>query len=163
MPHKEATAIVGARPEGLFARLDDQTRLADHMGRPSMMMGGGRMTYSFDEGRGRAVGSHILMDGSAFGLTLSVDEVVTIREPPRLKAWRTVGAPELIVIDGYEMGFEITPQGAGSYLRVWITYDPPAGGLGRWAPFLADLYARWCVDRMVADARAGFGEASRPL
>lgn len=162
MPHKEAIAIVDAQPESLFARLDDQTRLADHMGRSSMMMGGGRMTYRFDDGRGRAVGSHILMGGSAFGLTLSVDEVVTLREPPRLKAWRTVGAPKLIVIDGYEMGFRITPQGAGSRLRVWITYDRPARGLGRWAPFLGDLYARWCVDRIVADARAGFSKAKPP-
>lgn len=163
MRRTEATAIVNALPESLFARLDDQSRLADHMGRPSLMTGGGRMTYSFDEGKGRAVGSHILMGGNAFGLNLSVDEVVTQREPPRLKSWRTVGTPKLIVIGGYELGFEITPESAGSRLRVWISYDRPAGGLGRWAPFLGDLYARWCVGRMVADARAWFSKANRPL
>lgn len=38
----ETTIDIAAAPEQLFARLDDQTRLAAHMKRPSVMMGGGR-------------------------------------------------------------------------------------------------------------------------
>ena len=93
--HKEASAHLAAGPQMVFALLDDQTRLADHMGKPSLMMGGGKMTYELDEQKGQAVSSHIRMDGSAFGLRLSLDGVVTERIPPRRKVWQTVGTPRL--------------------------------------------------------------------
>lgn len=153
----ETTIHVSAPAEAVFARLDDHTRLAAHMERPSAMMGGGRMSYEFDEGRGQAVGSHIKMGGSAFGLSLDVDEIVTQRDPPRRKVWETVGQPRLVVIGAYEMGFEITPANLGSNLRVWIAYDLSPNLIGRWlGPFLAPLYAKWCVGGMVSDAAAYF-------
>lgn len=127
--HREASAMIAAPAEQIFARLDDQTRLAEHMGRPSMMMGGGRMTYAFDDGRGRAVGSHIRMGGKAFGLDLDLDEVVTERDPPWRKVWRTVGAPRLVIIGAYAMGFEIAPSPGGSRLTVWIDYALPGRGM----------------------------------
>ena len=158
----EASAQVALPPAALFERLDDQTRLGEHMAKPSAMMGGGKMTYEFDEGGGRKVGSHIRMGGSAFGLTLFADEVVTERTPPRRKAWRTTGTPKLVVIAGYEMGFEIEPAGAGSRLTVWIDYRLAKGPLSAVAgPWLGAMYARWCVERMVADAAAGAARETR--
>lgn len=157
--HEEASAQVAAACERVFAHLDDQTRLAAHMARPSMMMGGGRMTYEFDEAKGQAVGSHIRMGGNAFGVKLFVDEVVTEREPPRRKAWQTVGDPKLIVIGHYRMGFELTPVSGATVLRVWIDYDLAPRGLGRLIPGLANIYARWCVRRMAEDACSKFGVA----
>jgi hypothetical protein len=53
------------------------------MGRPSAMMGGGRMTDEFDALRGRAVESCNPEGSDAFDLRLIVDEVVTVRDPPR--------------------------------------------------------------------------------
>ncbi|MFN9848322.1 MAG: hypothetical protein ACK56C_08120 [Alphaproteobacteria bacterium] len=55
------------------------------MTKSSAIMVGGRMTYDFDAEGGQAVGSHMRMGGSAFGLRILVDEVVTVREPPRRK------------------------------------------------------------------------------
>lgn len=150
--HLQASASIAASAEKVFARLDDQTRLAEHMGRPSVMMGGGRMTYEFDDGKGQLVGSHIRMGGSAFGLKLDLDEMVTEREPPRHKVWRTVGAPSLIIIGSYVMGFEIDPRPGGSQLTVWIDYALPIRGPGRWIPAFAAIYGRWCVTQMVKDA-----------
>ncbi|MGA0608013.1 SRPBCC family protein [Phenylobacterium sp. VNQ135] len=158
---REAEAWAPAAPGAVFDRLDDQTRLAEHMSRPSLMMGGGRMTYEFDAGRGQAVGSHIRMGGAAFGLSLFVDEVVTLRDPPHLKVWRTTGEPRLLVIGGYEMGFTITEEGAGSRVSVWIDYALPNRGWARWVPALAELYARWCVRRMVTDAVQHFSSIER--
>lgn len=156
----ETIVRVPAAPAAVFARLDDQTRLAAHMERPSAMMGGGRMTYDFDAGRGQAVGSHIKMGGSAFGLALDVDEVVTEREPPRRKVWETVGRPRLLVVGAYEMGFEIDPAAGGSELRVWIGYDLAPDLLGGiLGPILAPLYAKWCVGRMASDAADFFAKA----
>lgn len=114
------------------------------------MIGGGRMTTSIDEGNGQKVGSHIQMSGRVVGVTLFLDEVVTRREPPRLKVWKTVGNLKLLVIGHYEMGFELEPQGKQSWLRVYIDYDLPtkSAWLGR---LLGGTYARWCVQQMIRD------------
>jgi hypothetical protein len=153
----EGTVDVSAAPADVFDLLDDQERLAAHMRKPSAMMGGGRMTYAFDEGRGRRVGSHIRMGGSAFGLTLDVDEVVTVREPPTRKIWRTVGAPRLLIIGAYQMGFHCQLDGGGARLRVWIEYNLPRSFAGRLLGLLfAPAYARWCVRRMLTDAVKAF-------
>jgi hypothetical protein len=159
--HHEASTYVPALAADVFARLDDQVQLGEHMNRSSAMMGGGRMTYDFDEGRGRAVGSHIRMGGEAFGLKLFIDEVVTEREPPRRKVWKTVGAPRMLVVGGYTMGFDIAPAGSGARLTVWIDYDLPDTFLGALAgPLLAPMYASWCVERMVGDAKAHFEQSA---
>jgi len=114
------------------------------------------MTYEFDAAKGRAVGSHIRMGGSAFGIKLFVEEVVTERDPPRRKIWKTIGDPSLVVVGAYQMGFEIEPTEKGSWLRVWIDYEPPKG-VGRYTPSLGGLYARWCVRQMADDAARHFG------
>lgn len=117
------------------------------------------MTYEFDEGRGQTIGSRIRMSGAAFGLPLHVDEVVTAREAPYRKVWETVGAPRLLVVGSYEMGFEIKPALGGSNLRVWIAYDLAPGLFGRaLGPLLAPRYARWCVGRMASDVVAFFSQ-----
>lgn len=154
--HVEVTTRVAAGPQQVFHRLDDQKRLAEHMTRPSLMMGGGRMAYVFDAGGGQAVGSRFRMSGHAFGLRLAVDQVVTERDPPRRKRWRTIGEPKLLIIGKYEMGFEVTPAAQGATLRVWIDYDPP--GL-RWpgVRVLTEAYARWCVDQIAKDAVQAMG------
>lgn len=153
----EASRALPVSPDALFAHLDDQTRLGAHMETSSAMMGGGRMTFAFDAERGMAVGSRIHRGGSAFGLTLSVDEVVTVREPPRRKAWRTIGKPRLLIIGGYEMGFEIADVLDGCELTVRIDYWLPRGSVGALLGRLfSGFYARWCVGRMVADAAEAF-------
>ena len=154
----ESVVAIAATPEQVFAHLDDQTRLAAHMERPSAMMGGGRMTYEFDAGRGQVVGSRIRMGGSAFGLSLAVDEVVAERDPPRRKVWRTAGATRLIILDAYDMGFDLEPTATGSRLCVWITYTLPRAGARRLLGLLmAPGYAHWCVGRMARDAVDFFG------
>ena len=139
----------------LFDHLDDQSKLSSHMTRRSPMMGGGRMTYEFDGDRGQAVGSVIRMTGSAFGISLFVEEVVTERVPPLRKRWRTVGTPRLMILESYEMGFDISPDQQSSTIEVWISYVPRwrKGLLGRIARILSAHYARWCVQRMLDDAR----------
>lgn len=154
--HQEASGVAAATPEAVFAHLDDQTRLAAHMGRRSWMMGGGRMTYDFDERRGQRVGSHIRMGGRAFGIRIALDEVVTERSPPIRKVWRTVGETRLLVVGAYMMGFDLVATQGGTQVTVWIDYGLPANGVGRWFPSLAGGYARWCVQQMVRDAIAAF-------
>ena len=161
--HDQSQAIVSGSQSDVFAHLDDQTRLAAHMGRRSMMMLGGRMTYQFDAAQGRAVGSVIRMGGSFLGLSLFIEEVVTERAPPSTKRWETRGPQRLLVIDSYVMGFVTRRMGAGTEVRVFIDYRLPTGLVGRWlGRVFAPIYARWCVSRMVKDARQHFGSGEKP-
>ena len=113
------------------------------------------MSISLDEGGGQKVGSRIRLSGKAFGLSLFLDEAVIQRDPPRAKAWETVGDLKLLVIGHYRMGFEVEPQGNRSRFRVFIDYDLPLKNtwLGR---LFGDMYARWCVRQMVKDTQDHF-------
>lgn len=122
-----------------------------------MMTAGMRMSITTDEGNGRRIGSHIMLQGRMLGLALGVDEVVDEYQPPVRKAWTTVGEPRLLVVGSYRMGFELAPATGGSTLRVFIDYDLPRGRFGRLlGRMLGAVYARWCVRMMLRDAAKQF-------
>lgn len=149
----ESSGIVPAPVDRVFAHLDDHSRLASHMSRPSYMMGGGRMEIELDDGHGQRIGSRIHLAGRAFGIELSVEEIVTERVPPSRKVWETTVPPKLLVIGQYRMGFRLSPHGEHSNLQVFIEYDLPVQAPARWIGLLlAGRYARWCTRRMVDDA-----------
>lgn len=155
--HCESTRIVAASADAVFLNLDDHDRLTAHMSQSSWMMAGSRMDIELDAAKGRAAGSLIRLRGRLLGIPIHVEEVVTEHAPPFRKAWETIGAPKLLVIGRYKMGFEITPQGTSSRLRVFIDYDLPAPLPERWLGFLlGGLYARWCTQSMANDAAASF-------
>ena len=129
----QSTDFAQASMDQVFAHIDDHTRLSSHMGEPSWRTGGGRLETQIDEGRGQKVGSRIRLSGCVFGLELSVEEIVVERDPPRRKVWKTTGAPRLLVIGHYRMGFELSAYESGSLLGVFIEYALPAraGSLAR--------------------------------
>jgi hypothetical protein len=144
-------------PAVLFEPLDDPRHLSSHMERSSMAMLGTAMELATDALGGRAIGSVIRMRGRVLGLPLALDEVVTERVPPLLKAWETIGEPRLIVMGSYRLGFRIEPAGDAARLTVFIGYALPASRrLRPLARLLGPLYARWCCRRMLADATAFF-------
>ena len=151
--HHEASAVIAASAEDVFAYADNPARLSSHMEKSSWAMGGGNMNVELDEGGGRNVGSHIRLSGHAFGIELSLDEVLLERDAPWRKAWQTVARPKLLVIDRYRMGFDISPRGSASLLRVFIDYALPDKGIERWLGRLfGRFYAAWCTRQMVSDA-----------
>ncbi len=116
------------------------------------------MDVVVDEGRGQKPGSRIRLAGRAFGIELSLEQIVTERNPPYRKVWETTASPRLLVIGDYRMGFDLSPRGNASLLRVFIGYALPERGVGRWLGRLfGRLYARWCTRRMVDDAVIQFG------
>jgi hypothetical protein len=149
--HHENSRWIASPPRDVFAFIDDHARFSSHMRESSWMMGGGRMTVELDDAKGQALDSHIRLSGRVFGIRLFVDEVVTRREPPLVKVWKTVGAPRLIVIGAYTMGVHITPDGGGSELYVVIDYDLPSRWPMSWLGRLfGGVYARWCVTQMLS-------------
>jgi len=155
--HAEYSAVVQAPVEKVFDWLDDQTRLSQHMSKRSWKMGWGKMDTELDGRRGRAVGSHIVLRGRVFGISLYLDEVVTDHDPPRKKVWETVGEPRLLVIGRYRMGFDLVKVGADTKLRVFIDYVLPSKKVARLlGRFFGRPYAKWCVRQMAEDARRSF-------
>lgn len=155
MNHYEKSSEIPANPDAVFNYIDDHSKFSSHMSESSWMMGGGKMTVNTDMKHGKEVGSHIRLDGKVLGMNLYVDEVVTEREPSKLKVWKTVGQPRLLIIGNYEMKVEIQPQNNGSRLTVGINYDLPSPNslLGK---LFGGLYARWCVSQMLNGAKKRF-------
>jgi hypothetical protein len=154
--HEESKAQVPAPVDAVFAYLDDHTRLSKHMTKSSWLMAGSSMSVQVDAAEGKAVGSKITMSGRILGVTLGVEEVVIERRPPVCKVWQTIGAPRLIVIESYRMGFAIDADGDASSLTVFIDYRVPSDGFGRAIRFVGRVYARWCTAQMVRDTVAHF-------
>ena len=110
------------------------------------------MEVVLDEGRGQKVGSQIRLVGRIFGIELSVDEVVTERNPPYRKVWETTGSPKLLVIGPYRMGFDLSTNENGLMLHVFIDYALPERAPARWLGRLfGKYYAQWCTQQMVDD------------
>ena len=122
------------------------------------------MSTTLDEGGGRRVGSHIQVSGRVLGFQIALDEVVIEREPPARNVWNTVGSPRLLVIGPYRMGFEVTPRGSESLLRVFIDYALPRPWPERWlGRLLGSTYAHWCTERMVNDAVKDFSSGPHAI
>jgi hypothetical protein len=159
--HFEARALIAAPRSKVFEFLDDHMRLVSHMSKSSWTMGGGRMVLDADSGEARAVGSKLRLSGRAFGIRLQVEEVIAERSPPQRKVWETAGAPRLMVIGNYKLGFELLPADDGTVARIFIDYDLPTGFFSRLLGIaLAGMYAKWCVARMVDDTRIHFAAGS---
>lgn len=160
--HEEYTGVVRGNIEEAFGHLDDQTRLSAHMSKRSWKMGWGKMDVRLDAQGGKAIGSHIVLDGRVFGIRLSLEEVVTERDPPSRKRWTTLGEPHLLVIGQYTMGFDVVAADAGARVRVVIDYDLPTRGLSRvLGRLFGRMYAKWCTRQMVQDAEAVFSGTAR--
>lgn len=118
-----------------------------------MMMLGSRMSIEVDANGGRAIGSRIRMHGSMLGISIALEEVITERQAPHRKVWRTIGTSKLLIMAHYRMGFEVTPRGESSLLHVFIDYSLPTSVPGSWLGRLfGSVYAHWCTNRMVDDA-----------
>lgn len=158
MQHYKESQVIPGKAEDLFVYIDDHKRFSSHMNQSSWMMVGSKMETSVDEKKGQAVGSHIRLKGKICGIRIFLDEVVTKRKPPYLKAWKTVGYLRLLIIGHYEMTVEIKPQKRESLLSVSIDYELPKTNawLGK---LLGSWYAKWCVQQMLNGAKNYFANS----
>ena len=164
-----ARGTVPVSPEAVFEFVDDPGNLTGHMSGRSASMGGGRMVLAEDAWKGRKIGSRLALTGSAFGMRLRVETIVTEHEPPMRKAWKTIGEPRLIVIGSYRMFVDLTRLPGDGLARpmtglvVGIDYDLPRARIARLiARVLSGWYARWCTTRMLRDTIRHFTVIAPP-
>ena len=151
----ESSITLIAEPKEIFAYIDDHKGFSSHMTKSSWMMGGGSMKVTTDEGNGQRIGSHIRLNGKAFGINLFLEEIITKYKPPNIKSWETVGIPRLLIIGSYKMGIEIKEGENGSNVRVFIDYQLPK--TNTWLGILfSKLYAKWCVHQMISGVNKHF-------
>lgn len=72
--------------------------------------------------------SHWVIEAPA-GKTVEWDSEITQDEPGRLIEWRSLEGAS--VRNSGRVEFEDSPDGRGSIVRVTLTYDPPAGTVGK--------------------------------
>ena len=158
--HQASSSLARGSPDSVFSYLDDPKTLATHMGESSMMMLGSHMSIDVDADDGRVIGSIIRMRGRIMGIPLALEEVITERQPPNRKVWETIGTPKLLVMAHYRMGFELTPKGEVTTVRVFIDYSLPTAAPGLWlGRVLGPVYARWCTKQMADDVARQFDSA----
>lgn len=159
--HCEVTVLVKSTPKAVFEYADVFRNFSAHMNQSQMMMAGSKMNVEADKGEGRQIGSHIRMGGTVMGIPVFLDEVIIERNPPFRKVWKTEKV-NLLVIDQYRLGFEITPNDDNSKLLVFIDYDLPKTWKTKVLGWLfGDMYAKWCVGQMAIDTKKHFENLSQ--
>ena len=155
---EETFRLVDAGAPAVFAYIDLPQQLSMHMERPSWRMAGATMRIETDAAGGQALGSRYRLAARAFGIRLEALCEVTERDPPRRKAWCTVGEPTLLVVGQYRMSVDITAERQLCRVRIRIDYALPARAPARWiAKAVGPVYARWCVRQMADDLASHFG------
>jgi Polyketide cyclase / dehydrase and lipid transport len=156
MTTRSETVEIRAPAEAVFAHVDDIRNLGWHMtGRSSMAMMGSRLKLEILSDQVTGLGATYRYSGTILGLSIEFSESVTKYLPPRLKVWRTIGEPRLVVIASYEMRVAVEPLSpSSSRMTIAIVYELPRSGFWRIVGLvLARSYSRWCLRGMCRDTK----------
>jgi Polyketide cyclase / dehydrase and lipid transport len=150
------TVEIRAAAEAVFAYVDDIRNPGWHMtGRSSMVMMGSRLRLEVQSDQPTGLGAMYRYSSTMMGLSIDFSESVTKYLPSPEKVWRTIGEPRLLIIASYEMRAAVEPLSPTSArLTISIVYELPRSGF--WlivGLLLARPYSRWCLRRMLEDAR----------
>jgi hypothetical protein len=148
------TESFAATSEQVFNTLDDLGVTGMHMTESSMMMMGSQLNLKFLTPQKTGLGSRYRWSGKMMGLTMDFTVMVTKWVDGEEKVWETVGPEKLIIYSWYRMILHVNQLGKKSLAQLSITYEEPTGFLNRILCFLlADWYCRWCLRRMLGDAK----------
>lgn len=156
MPNIIRTATIAAPAERVFGYVDDIRNLARHMSENrSMPMMGSKLKLEILTSNATDVGATYQYSGSMMGLMIDFSETVTKYVSGREKIWRTIGNPQLLIVESYEMRVVVEPlQANTAQLTISFDYDLPRSGMWRLiGRALAGSYARWCLDSMISGTK----------
>ena len=156
MPNLSRSATIAAPAELVFDYVDDIRNLARHMSEArSMPMMGSKLKLEILTSNATDVGATYQYSGSMMGLMIDFSETVTKYVSGREKIWRTIGNPQLLIVESFEMRVVVEPlQANTAQLTISFDYDLPRSGMWRLiGRALAGSYARWCLDSMISGTK----------
>jgi hypothetical protein len=152
--HQTRSILIHASPEKVFAFVDDIHNTGMHMEKSSMPMMGSKMSVEIVSKQNTGLGATYHWVGNVMGLPIDFSETVTDYIPNRLRVWRTIREPKIIIMGSYEMRLSTDPQPEGTLLTIEIDYEYPRpifwNLVGR---LLAGWYGNWCLNNMTNDAK----------
>jgi hypothetical protein len=148
------TETFDAAPEIVFKAIDDLGVTGSHMTQSSAMMMGSKLHLEYLSTHHAGLGTKYRWTGKMMGIKMDFTVEVTQWIAGREKIWETIGRTKLILYSWYRMNLITTPIENGTEAQLSITYKKPEGFLNSILSFLfADLYCRWCLKKMLQDAR----------
>src|SRR4030042_1015547 len=94
----------------------------------SMALMGNKLELSILDGR-EGVRAIYAWKGEVLWMPIDIKETVTRWVENREKSWRTTGEQKIIILDGYEMRFSLSPGEGGTKLSFEIEYTLPRNPL----------------------------------
>lgn len=149
------TEIYNASRAQVFRCIDNLAITGTYMITSSSMMIGSKLNLEFLTKNHTGFGSKYRWTGTMMGLLIDVAMEVTKWVPGVEKIWETIGEPKLIIYSWYRIQLIITdiPEGI-SQAELSITYKKPGRLFYKILSFFfADWYCKWCLKKMLAEAK----------
>jgi hypothetical protein len=148
------TEHFNATPEEIFPLLDDLGVTGTHMTKSSAMMMGTKLNLTYLTPYHTGLNSSYRWTGKMMGLDMDFTVRVMKWKNASEKVWETVGPTRLIIYSWYRMALHLKRTKEGTDAELSISYEKPVGFLNRiLCFFLADWYCRWCLRKMLGDAK----------
>lgn len=143
-----------ASAEQVFRTIDDLGVTGMHMTEPSTMMMGSKLNLEFLTTHKTGLGSRYRWTGKIMGLKMDFTVEVTKWIKGVEKIWETVGETKLIIYSWYRMKLLVNEVNGKTDAELSISYEKPKGFFYKTLCFfLADWYCRWCLKKMLGDAK----------
>ena len=143
-----------ASAQQVFKTIDDLGVTGMHMTESSMMMMGSKLNLEFLTTNKAGLGSRYRWTGKMMGLIMDFTVEVTKWVNGVEKVWETIGDTKLIIYSWYRMKLLVNEVNGKTDAELSISYEKPKGFFNRILCFLlADWYCRWCLKKMLGDAK----------
>ena len=151
-----------ADPLEVFQTIDELGVTGMHMTKSSAMMMGSKLHVQFLTQHHTGLGSRYRWTGKLLGIKMDFTVEVTKWIEEKEKIWETIGDAKLIILSWYRMHLEVHPTSPETQAQLSITYERPNSFFNKILSFLfADLYCKWCLKKMLNDAKKVLNQITR--
>lgn len=150
----ERTVIVNAKPEEVFAFMDDINNTGMHMTKSNAQMMGSKLNLEWLTEYKTGLNTKYKWTGKVMGMKMKFTVIVTQWDNGKSKTWETIGDAKMIVISWYKMYLELSPNSEGTTTaKLGILYTKTKNIPGF---LLGKRYSIWCVKSMLNDTKKHF-------
>ena len=150
----ERTMIINAKPEEVFAFMDDINNTGRHMTESNAQMAGSKLKLEWLTDYKTGLNTKYKWTGKVMGMKMKFTVIVSQWDSGKSKTWETIGDAKMIVISWYRMYLELKPNDDGTTTaKLGILYTKSKNIPGF---LLGKRYSIWCVNSMLNDTNKHF-------